>query len=322
MTYSANQITATIPSAIDPGTVNITVTTPAGTSAVSAARPVHLHGQRHHDRRPPSPAATRPRSRPARPACSTSRRRGRPASARSATPPSAAAPRRRCRPASRSTTPAGRPPRSDGTPQPGDGGTFTVCLIAANGVGRSPPRPSRSPWTRRPSPPPTADSSATRRPVGATARLLAGRLRRRHLHLRLRPVLRFDRFIAPAAPGRRHHADGEPRRLLAGRLGRRHLRLRQCRLLRVHSRQRPQPRRIGPAPQPERAHRRHGALRRRRRLLHGGLGRGRLRLRRRPLRGLLPGHRRLQRRGGGRRARRHRQRLLGRDEYRRRVHLR
>ena len=32
-----NQITTTIPPSIDPGTVNITVTTPAGTSAVSAA---------------------------------------------------------------------------------------------------------------------------------------------------------------------------------------------------------------------------------------------------------------------------------------------
>ena len=36
MIYGASQITATIPSAIDPGTVNITVTTPEGTSRVSA----------------------------------------------------------------------------------------------------------------------------------------------------------------------------------------------------------------------------------------------------------------------------------------------
>ena len=37
MTYSGTTITTTIPPSIDPGTVNITVTTPAGTSAVSAA---------------------------------------------------------------------------------------------------------------------------------------------------------------------------------------------------------------------------------------------------------------------------------------------
>ena len=37
MTYSATSITTTIPPSIDPGLVNITVTTPGGTSAVSAA---------------------------------------------------------------------------------------------------------------------------------------------------------------------------------------------------------------------------------------------------------------------------------------------
>ncbi len=75
MTYGATQITATIPSAINPGTVNITVTTPAGTSKVSAddhytytgsgtttlacrdqrrprhVRSRHRRGVRHHDDR-------------------------------------------------------------------------------------------------------------------------------------------------------------------------------------------------------------------------------------------------------------------------------
>ena len=37
MTYGGTSITTTIPPGIDPGTVNITVTTPAGTSAVSVA---------------------------------------------------------------------------------------------------------------------------------------------------------------------------------------------------------------------------------------------------------------------------------------------
>ena len=83
-----------------------------------------------------------------------------------------------------------------------------------------------------------------------------------------------------------------------------------------------QPAGSGLPAQPERAHRRHGALLRRRWVLHGGLGRGRVRLRRRALRGLVPGHRRLPRRRRGRGARRQRQRLLGRDEPRRGVHLR
>ena len=30
-----------------------------------------------------------------------------------------------------------------GTPQPGDGGTYTVCLVASNGVAPPPPRSSR-----------------------------------------------------------------------------------------------------------------------------------------------------------------------------------
>ena len=75
MTYGATQITATIPSAVNPGTVNITVTTPAGTSKVSAeddytymgsgaasvtcrvqrqphhVRSRHRRGVRHHDDR-------------------------------------------------------------------------------------------------------------------------------------------------------------------------------------------------------------------------------------------------------------------------------
>ena len=55
----------------------------------------------------------------------------------------------------------------------------------------------------------------------------------------------------------------------------------------------------------------HGALARRGRVLHGGVRRRRLRLRRRPLRGLVPGHRRLQGRCGVRRARRHRATATG-----------
>ena len=104
MTYSGSTITTTIPPSIEPGLVNITVTTPAGTSAVSAADQYTYTGSgstaaaRHHQRQPRDVLSRH------RPACSTSRRPGRPASARSATPPSAGAPRRPCRPASASTT--------------------------------------------------------------------------------------------------------------------------------------------------------------------------------------------------------------------------
>ena len=134
MTYGANQITATIPSAIDPGTVNITVTTPAGTSGVSAGDQYTYTG---------SGAAASPAITSANHATFSSgtagvfdiTTTGRPASARSATAPSAVASRPRSRPASRSNYTGGTTATLDGTPQPGDGGTFTVCLIAANGVG-------------------------------------------------------------------------------------------------------------------------------------------------------------------------------------------
>ena len=82
-------------------------------------------------------------------------------------------------------------------------------------------------------------------PVAATAaarrthlRLLARRIRRRHLHVRVGPVLRVDRQHHIAAPGRRDQPDREQGRVLAGGVRRRDLRLRQCRLLRLHPRRR------------------------------------------------------------------------------------
>ena len=78
MSYNSTQITTTIPPAINPGTVNITVTTPAGTSTISPADQYTYTGS--GTRRPrPSRAPTRPRSRPGTPACSTSRRPALPA---------------------------------------------------------------------------------------------------------------------------------------------------------------------------------------------------------------------------------------------------
>ncbi len=154
------------------------------------------------------------------------------------------------------------------------------------------------------------------------ARVLARRVRRRHLHVRLGPVLRLDRQPEVAAPGGRDHADGQPRWILARRVRRRSVLLRRRRLLRLHSRTRSPSGRIRPAAQPQRARRGDGPLRRRARLLHGRLGRRGLRLRRRAVRGLVPGDRRLCGGGGRRRAGRRRQRVLGRHEDRRRLHLR
>ena len=122
-------------------------------------------------------------------------------------------------------------------------------------------------------------------------RLLVGGVGRRHLHLRLGQLPRVHREHAPAATRRRHHAHAEQGRVLAGRLRRRHLRLRERRLLRLSPRPGAPSGRVGAAAGPERAHRRHGPVGGRRRLLHGRLRRRRLRLRRRPVRGLVPGDR-------------------------------
>ena len=78
-------------------------------------------------------------------------------------------------------------------------------------------------------------------------RLLAGRLRRRHLQLRERSVLRLHRFTSAQQADRRHGHDAGRKRLLAGRLRRRHLQLRRCEVPRFDGR---------PATQPARG--RHG----------------------------------------------------------------
>ena len=120
-------------------------------------------------------------------------------------------------------------------------------------------------------------------------RLLAGRLRRRHLQLRRRHLLRLDRQSQAEQAGRRYGLDavragsgwrtGQPgwSRLLARGLRRRHLQLRGRRLLRLHRRH-----------HAEQADRRHGADARRQGLLAGGLRRRHLQLRRRRLLRLRP----------------------------------
>ena len=78
-------------------------------------------------------------------------------------------------------------------------------------------------------------------------RLLARGLRRRHLQLRRRHVLRLHGVHPPQPADRRHGGDPRRSRLLARRLRRRHLQLRRRRLLRLHGVHPSQP-----------GHRRHG----------------------------------------------------------------
>ena len=99
--------------------------------------------------------------------------------------------------------------------------------------------------------------------------LLAGGVRRRHLQLRRRAVLRLDGQHPPQQADRGHGRDTRRQRLLAGGFRRRHLRLRRCAVLRL-DRQHP----------PQQADRGHGPDTRRRRVLAGGLRRRHLRLRR------------------------------------------
>ena len=90
---------------------------------------------------------------------------------------------------------------------------------------------------------PTLAPSGSRRDPGgqpelsrraqARAGILAGRLRRRHLQLRRRAVLRLHRFHAPQQAGRRHGGDARRQRLLARGQRRRRLRLRRRAVLRL-----------------------------------------------------------------------------------------
>ena len=181
-----------------------------------------------------------------------------------------------------------------------DGGIFTFGDAGFYGSTGGQPleQPDRRAWRRRPPAtatgwsPPTAASSPSATPpfYGSTGgqhaqpadrrhgrdadrqRLLARRLRRRHLRLRRRRVLRLDRRPAAQQADRRHGRDADRPRLLAGRLRRRHLRLRRRRLLRLDRRPSPNKPIVGMAATPtghgywlRRLRRRHLHLRRRRR---------------------------------------------------------
>ena len=71
------------------------------------------------------------------------------------------------------------------------------------------------------------------RPAQARSGILAGRLRRRHLQLRRRAVLRLHRLHAPQQAGGRHGGDARRQRLLARGQRRRGLRLRRRAVLRL-----------------------------------------------------------------------------------------
>ena len=275
MTYGANQITATIPPGHRPRHRQHHGHDAGGHQRGLCGRPVHLHGQREHDRRPPSPAPTTPRSRPAPPASSTSRRRGRPAvSSVSDTAFSGCTPSTLPRQHRPRTTPEGPPPRWTGRRNPVTAEPSRCASPPPTASRRSPPRSSRSPSTRRrphrpprrrrlrpggrrrhstatgwwaptaassPSAPPS--STVRRAPCICSVRSWASRRRRTAGGYWL--VASDGGIFAFGNAGYYGSIPGSGL----------------------------QPGRLGPAPQPERAHRRHGAVRRRRRVLHGGLGR-------------------------------------------------
>ncbi len=133
MTYSGTSITTTIPPSIDPGLVNVTVTTPAGTSAVSAADQYTYTG---------SGSTTAPGITSADHTTFSAGSAGVFNITTTGTPGVSSVSDTAFSGCTPSTLPAsvglnytgGTTATLDGTPQPGDGGTFTLCLVAANGM--------------------------------------------------------------------------------------------------------------------------------------------------------------------------------------------
>jgi IPT/TIG domain len=130
MTYSANQITTTIPESVSPGAVDITVTTPAGTSGVTAADQYTYTGTTA------PPAITSGNH-----ATFSAGSSGLFSVTTTGTPGVSAVSDSAFNGCTPSTLPAsvrlndnGGTAALAGTPEPGDGGTYTVCLTATNGV--------------------------------------------------------------------------------------------------------------------------------------------------------------------------------------------
>ncbi len=133
MSYSANQITTTIPPAINPGTVDITVTTPAGTSKISSGDLFTYSGSGLSS----APAITSASSTTFNASTAglfTIATTGTPAVSTIADAPFSG-----CTP---STLPSdlslsytgGSTATIAGTTKAGDGGVYTICLVASNGV--------------------------------------------------------------------------------------------------------------------------------------------------------------------------------------------
>ncbi len=162
MTYSSSLITTTIPPAVNPATVNISVTTPAGTSTALVADQytyVAASGS--------APCITSGKA-----ATFNSGSAGAFHVTTSAVPAVTSVTDAAFSGCTPSTLPAdirlvyggGTTATLEGTPEPGDGGTYTVCLQAANGVAPvatqvftltvNAPAPSPPPPPAPPSPPP------------------------------------------------------------------------------------------------------------------------------------------------------------------------
>lgn len=167
MTYSGSQITTTVPAGLVPGTVNVTVTTPAGTSVLSAATRYTYTGSGGGGAAPAITSATHATFQSGATNVFSVTTTGSPAiSTVSDTAFGGCTP---------STLPAsisldytgGTTATLDGTPQPGDGGTYTVCLVAGNGVTPTATQaftltlvaPALSPPTPPPTPPATVPAA-------------------------------------------------------------------------------------------------------------------------------------------------------------------
>ena len=133
ISYNSTEITTTIPPSINSGTVNITVTTPAGTSSISAADQYTYTGSRT----PAAPAITSGDQ-----ATFSAGAAGVFDVTTTGTPDASSVTDTAFSGCTPSTLPAsitlqyagGTTAMLEGTPKAGDGGIYTVCLNASNGV--------------------------------------------------------------------------------------------------------------------------------------------------------------------------------------------
>ena len=130
---SSNAITTTIPPGINPGSVNVTVTTPGGTSGISPAD-VYTYTGSGLSAAPAITSANATTSSSGTNGVFTVTTTGTPAVS-SITDAAFAGCAPSVLPASLSFVYTGGSTATlDGSPQPGDGGTYTVCLQASNGI--------------------------------------------------------------------------------------------------------------------------------------------------------------------------------------------